>query len=123
MPNGTDRPPALSSSARSAAVSLIGSFCRMGKPRKVPRKFSMPWGDGQVVEEVGVDTEHESEVVIQLLRYDDFEGDTLRFCQYWADGRFQRQPMMMSEELLPAMRTALESSPRIRELLQRLVAD
>ena len=24
----------------------------MGKPRKVPRKFSMPWGDGQVVEEV-----------------------------------------------------------------------
>ncbi len=82
----------------------------------------MPWGDGQVVEEVGVDTEH-NELVIQLLRYDDFEGDTLRFCQYWLDGRFQRQPMMISEETLPAMREALKASPRIRELLRQLVVD
>ena len=85
----------------------------MGKPRKVPRKFSMPWGDGQVVEEIGVDTEH-NEVVIQLLRYDDFEGDTLRFCQYWLDGRFQRQPMMLAADTIPALREALKSSPAIR---------
>jgi hypothetical protein len=94
----------------------------MGKPRKVPRKFSMPWGDGEVVAEVGVDTEH-NEMVIQLLRYNDFEGDTVRFCQYWLDGRFQRQPMMLGADTIPAMREALKGAPEIRALLQALVAD
>lgn len=94
----------------------------MGKPRKVPRKFTMPWGDGQVVDEVGVDTEH-NELAIQLLHYDDFEGETLRFCQYWLDGRFQRQPMMLSAESIPAMREAIKSSPAIHALLRQLVAD
>jgi hypothetical protein len=95
----------------------------MGRPRKVPRAFTMPWGKGQVVAEVGVDTEYESELVIQLLRYDDFEGNTLRFCQYWADGRFQRQPMMIGEAQIDEMRKALKSAPEIRKLLKRLVAD
>lgn len=94
----------------------------MGKPRKLPRRFSMPWGDGEVVDEVGADDEHK-EVVIQLLRYDDFAAETLRFCQYWPDGRFQRQPMMLSEENIPALRAAIKRSPRIRELLTQLVAD
>ena len=94
----------------------------MGKPRKLPRKFTMPWGDGEVVDEVGVDTEH-NEVVIQLLRYDDLPGDTLRFCQYWLDGKFQRQPMMLAEADLDRMREALRDAPEIRSLLQRLVAD
>jgi hypothetical protein len=82
----------------------------------------MPWGDGEVVDEVGVDTEH-NELVVQLLRYDDYPEETIRFCQYWLDGRFQRQPMMLSEESIPALRDALKASPRIRELLARLVAD
>ncbi len=94
----------------------------MGKPRKLPRKFSMPWGDGQVVEEVGVDTEY-NELVIQLLHYDEIEGESLRFCQYWLDGRFQRQPMMLSEENIAGLKSALHRSPRIKELLRRLVAD
>jgi hypothetical protein len=94
----------------------------MGKARKIPRKFSMPWGDGQVVEEVGVDTEH-NELVIQLLRYDDDHPDTLRFCQYWLDGRFQRQPMMMGAAEMAAMRDALKASPTIREMLKSLVTD
>lgn len=98
----------------------------MGKPRKVPRPFTMPWGGGNVVEEVGVDTEH-NELVIQLLRYDDpseMQGaETVRFCQYWLDGRFQRQPMMIAEDKLAAMRDALHGAPRIRELLKQLVAD
>jgi hypothetical protein len=94
----------------------------MGKPRKLPRPFTMPWGNGQVVEEVGVDTEH-NELVIQLMRYDDFEPVTVRFCQYWLDGRFQRQPMMLGEDDIPAMREALKRSPEIRALLQRLVED
>ena len=94
----------------------------MGKPRKVPRKFTMPWGNGNVVEEVGVDTEY-NEVVIQLLRYDEIDGATLRFCQYWQDGKFQRQPMMLKDTDIPAMRKALKDAPEIRRLLQKLVAD
>lgn len=94
----------------------------MGKPRKLPRSFSMPWGDGQVVEEVGADTEH-NELVVQLLRYDELEGDTLRFCQYWLDGRFQRQPMMLHEGNIAALREAIKGSARIHELLKRLVED
>lgn len=94
----------------------------MGKPRKLPRRFTMPWGDGEVVDEVGVDTDH-NELVIQLLRYDELPGDTLRFCQYWLDGRFQRQPMMLHEDNVEALRDALKAAPDIRALLQRLVAD
>jgi hypothetical protein len=82
----------------------------------------MPWGNGQVVDEVGIDTEY-NEIVVQLLRYDDFEGDTIRFCQYWLDGRFQRQPMMLPSDAIPALREALKASPAIRALLQELVAD
>ncbi|HUQ38606.1 MAG TPA: hypothetical protein VM030_00500, partial [Acidimicrobiales bacterium] len=81
----------------------------MGKERKLPRPFTMPWGNGQVVEEVGVDTEH-NELVIQLLEYDDPAiAPTIRFCQYWLDGRFQRQPMMIGEADLEAMRTAVKA--------------
>ena len=82
----------------------------------------MPWGDGQVVEEVGVDTEH-NELVVQLLRYDEDHPDALRFCQYWQDGRFQRQPMMMSADSIEAMREALKNAPAIRDLLKQLVED
>ena len=94
----------------------------MGKPRKLPRRFTMPWGDGEVVDEIGVDTDH-NEIVIQLLRYDEYPAETVRFCQYWLDGRFQRQPMMLSEDQIPALRAALKKSPRIRQLLAQLVAD
>ena len=37
----------------------------------------------------------------------DLPGDTLRFCQYWLDGRFQRQPMMIGE---PVARTLVSES-------------
>ena len=80
----------------------------------------MPWGDGQVVDEVGIDTEY-NELVIQLLRYDEFDGATIRFCQYWLDGRFQRQPMMIREQDIDRMRDALKDAPEIKALLQRLV--
>ena len=92
----------------------------MGKPRKVPRKFEMPWGAGQIVEEVGVDTEH-NELVLQLLRYDDMDHDTVRFCQYWQDGRFQRQPMMLAASNIPALKEALKSAPEISKLLKQLL--
>jgi hypothetical protein len=92
-----------------------------GTPRKVPRPFTMPWGAGQVVEEVAVPTEY-NELVVQLLRYDDPDiPPALRFCQYWLDGRFQRQPMMLSERNITELRDALRSAPAIRRLLTQLL--
>jgi hypothetical protein len=93
----------------------------MAKPRKLPRPFTMPWGNGMVVEEVGLETEH-NELVIQLLEYDDPSIEpAVRFCQYWLDGRFQRQPMMIGVADLARMRQAVQTSPRLRELLAALV--
>jgi hypothetical protein len=90
--------------------------------RKVPRPFKMPWGAGLVVEEASVLTEH-NELVVQLLRYDDPTlPPAVRFCQYWLDGGFQRQPMMISETNLAPMREALSQTPEIRRLVAQLVA-
>lgn len=91
--------------------------------RKVPRPFKMPWGAGQVVEEASAPTEY-NELVVQLLRYDDPEiAPALRFCQYWLDGGFQRQPMLLSERNIGALREALKEAPEIRKLLAQLIDD
>jgi hypothetical protein len=91
--------------------------------RKLPRPFTMPWGKGQVVEEASVATEY-NEVVVQLLRYDDPDiPPALRFCQYWLDGRFQRQPMMLSERHISELREALKATPNLQRLLAALVVD
>lgn len=79
----------------------------------------MPWGKGQVVDEVSAHDEHK-EAVIQLIEWDG-GGQTLRFCQYWPDGRFQRQPMMVGTEDIPALREALHGNPRLLALVRRLV--
>jgi hypothetical protein len=86
--------------------------------RTLPRPVTMPWGNGQVVEEVSAHDPHK-EAVIQLIEWDG-GGQTLRFCQYWPDGRFQRQPMIGVEDL-PALRTALRSNDRLFQLVRRLV--
>jgi hypothetical protein len=71
------------------------------------------------VEEVSAHDEHK-EAVIQLIDWDD-GGQTLRFCQYWPDGRFQRQPMMIGVDDLPALRSALRANPRLFDLVRQLV--
>jgi hypothetical protein len=63
------------------------------------------------------------EPCIQLLEYTDGEAAgtfDVRFCFYDHAGRFQRSPLIMGEENIEAMRKALESAPRLRELLRRL---
>ena len=61
----------------------------MSPERRLPRPFKLPWGKGQVVEEVSVVHEHWVPT-IQLLEYDDGSLN-VRFCVYSAQGRFQRQ--------------------------------
>lgn len=92
-------------------------------PRKVPRKFSLHFGSGVVAEEATFSGEHHQPTV-QLLDFTDGEAAgsvLLRFCSYNHRGQFMRDPMLLSDAEIDGMRDALKATPRIRELLQRLV--
>ena len=88
-----------------------------GKPRPVPRPFDMPWGKGQITEEVRIDRGH-WEPTIQLMEYDDGSAG-LRFC-FYSGGRFNRNPLIMDEADLTSMARELEGAPRIKAMLRRL---
>jgi hypothetical protein len=90
--------------------------------RVVPRPFAFHWGGGQIVEEASYVGEH-TEPAIQLLEYEGGEGAYgIRFCYYNHAGRFQRSPMMIdSEDTLEGLRAALAETPKLRELLRKLV--
>ncbi len=87
--------------------------------RKLPRPFSFPWGGGQIVEEVFVESEHHVPT-IQLLEYDD-GSLSVRFCSYSHSGRFQRNPLMVSGDDLKALARAMKQTPRLRKLVGGLV--
>jgi hypothetical protein len=95
----------------------------MPTTRKLPRPFEMHWGAGEIVEEAAYTGEYH-EPVIQLMEYLDGEAAgsfSIRFCTYGHNGRFQRSPLMVSEEDLEGLRDALRSTPRLRAILKRLV--
>jgi hypothetical protein len=87
--------------------------------RKLPRPFQLPWGKGQVVEEVSIAHDHWAPTV-QLLEYDDGQVGA-RFCNYSAGGRFQRQASIWTEEDFAAFGAELSRAPRLRELISRMV--
>ena len=91
--------------------------------RQVPRSFEFHWGSGQIIEEASY-TGTYTEPAIQLLEYEGgHDSYGIRFCYYSHDGRFQRSPMMIdSEDTLDGLRTALEETPKLRELLRKLVS-
>lgn len=93
--------------------------------RKLPRPFEMHWGSGGIVEEASCEGEWH-EPTIQLMAYTEGEAAgsfSIRFCSYNDRGGFQRSPLMVNEEDLEGLRTALKETPRLREILRRLVAD
>lgn len=88
--------------------------------RKVPRPFKYEWGSGSIVEEACWTGEH-AEPAIQLMRYEggDHDGvEAVRFCFYNLKGAWQRHPLMLGPEDVPQIREALESTPRLREILK-----
>ncbi len=85
--------------------------------REVPRPFKMPWGRGEIVEEVSVRAPH-WEPTIQLMEYED-GSRALRFC-YYSEGRFGRGPMMLGEKDLGGMAEAIGRSKHIRRLMQKM---
>jgi hypothetical protein len=95
----------------------------MPKTREVPRPFNFSWGGGQIVEEASVMGRY-TEPSIQLLEYEGHPGSYgIRFCYYSLDGRFQRSPMMIDgTDTLEGMRAALKETPRLRNLLRKLVS-
>ncbi len=90
--------------------------------REVPREFNFHWGGGQIVEEAAYTGKH-TEPAIQLLEFEGHPGwHGIRFCYYNLDGRFQRSPMMIDgEDSFEGLRAALKETPRLREMLKRLV--
>jgi hypothetical protein len=92
--------------------------------RDVPRPFAFHWGGGQIVEEASYMGRY-TEPAIQLLEYEGGGGwHGIRFCYYSLDGRVQRSPMMIdSEDSFEGLRAALKETPKLRELLRRLVSD
>jgi hypothetical protein len=90
--------------------------------REVPREFKFHWGSGQIIEEAAHVGRY-TETAIQLLEYEGHSGAYgIRFCYYSHEGRFQRSPMMIdSEDSLEGLRAALKETPKLRELLRKLV--
>lgn len=95
----------------------------MRVPRKVPRKFSLHFGGGVVAEEATYPGEFH-EPTIQLLEFQGGEMDgqlLLRFCSYTHKGSFMRDPLLLNETDIDALRDAVAANPRIRTLLRRLI--
>ena len=86
--------------------------------RSLPRPFQFHWGNGKVVEEASIKTPY-NEPTIQLLEYDD-GSLSVRFC-YYRGTQFGRGSLMMDEISIEEMRDALQSAPRLYQLLFRLV--
>ncbi len=87
--------------------------------RPVPRPFELHWGRGLIVEEATfVGRYHEP--ALQLLEYDDGAW-SVRLCFFDHRGRFQRSPLILGEEEIRGLRSALAKTPRLRRILGRLV--
>ena len=89
------------------------------------RSFSYHWGSGYVAEEARVRGQHHVPT-IQLLKYTEGPatgGVSIRFCHYNHQGRFQRSPLLMSQEDVDMMRLALLEAPELRSFLSRLLEE
>ena len=92
---------------------------------KAKRSFNYHWGSGEVAEEAQVRGEHHMPT-IQLLKFTDGPAAgsvSIRFCHYSHRGRFQRSPLLMSDEEIDMMRDALRGAPELSALLRKLVGD
>ena len=95
----------------------------MAPPRKLPRPFEMHWGRGEIVEEAAYEGEYH-EPALQLLSYTEGEAAgsfSIRFCSYNHRGQFQRSPLMLGPAEIEGLRKALRETPRLREILHRLI--
>ena len=91
--------------------------------KAAPKSFSLHWGSGIVEEEAQFATAYHCPTV-QLLKFT--AGDAagrraVRFCHYDRRGGFQRSPLIIDADDIPALRAALQQTPQLRKLLAQLV--
>jgi hypothetical protein len=95
----------------------------MKQPKSRPHKsFSLHWGAGEIEEEAQIATAYHRPT-IQLLKFTEGEAAgtyEIRFCHYDHHGRFQRSPLIISEEDVPALREAIAKQPKLKRLLGKL---
>jgi len=92
-----------------------------------PRPFELHWGKGRIMEEATFAGQHH-EPSIQLLEFEDGSLE-IRFCyydhagpfDYAQDRRFQRSPLIVSDDEITGLSKALAATPRLRSLLKEMV--
>lgn len=90
---------------------------------KRERTFALHWGSGIIEEEVQIETRYHRPT-IQLLKFTAGQAAgtrELRFCHYDHKGRFQRSPLIIAKEDIPALRKALARAPNLKRFLAKLV--
>ncbi len=86
------------------------------------KTFSLHWGSGVIEEEAQFATSYHRPT-LQLLKFVEGEAAgtySIRFCHYDHQGRFQRAPLIISANDLPALKKALAKTPKLRKLLSKL---
>ena len=96
----------------------MGSDPDLNAERPTPRPFKFYFGQGQIVEEISCQSRWH-QPTIQLLEWDDGEL-SLRFCSYTDDGRFQRNPLVVSARDLAALAAKASPKGRLKPLLEML---
>ena len=94
---------------------------RSRKPDK-PKTFSLHWGTGVIAEEAQISSQYHRPT-IQLLEFTAGAAKgtrEIRFCFYDHGGRFQRSPLIICEDDIPALREALKGTPKLKSLLAQL---
>ncbi len=86
--------------------------------RKVPRRFNLSWGSGEIIEEASITRPH-WEPVVQLLKFDN-GSRALRFCVY-SGKRFSRMPLILGEHDIEEIKQAISKKREIYELIKALV--
>jgi hypothetical protein len=95
----------------------------MPETARVPRPFTMHWGSGVITEEARFSGEYHVPA-IQLMEYTKGEAAgswSIRFCSFSHRGAFQRSPLMLNDDDIGQMREALARTPRLRDILRRMV--
>jgi len=122
MPSGLRRVDRISYKGKQPAITILEGSAMATKPRQQPKTFSLHWGSGIIEEEAQFATPYHRPT-IQLLKFE--EGDAagayaIRFCHYDHRGGFQRAPLIIDAKDLPALKTALRQTPKLRRLLAKL---
>jgi hypothetical protein len=86
---------------------------------RLPRRFKMPWGEGQIIEEASVESPYHTPT-IQLMQFDD-GSQSIRFVSYSREGMYQRSPLIVNAADLKRLGTEIGKMPKLKRLLSRWV--